>query len=216
MSDSQKQSLVQLWPKYGFELTTYSVNLDKGFSRSAPKVMDIGFGIGTTLYEMAKKYPSHDFIGVEVYRAGISQLLSKVDEAGLSNVKVYHADVVEVLNSCIADESLDRIQIYFPDPWPKARHHKRRLVNEQFVDLLTKKLVTGGILAMATDWQNYAEQMQLSAESCKKLEPYTGDDLLERPITKFERRGLKLGHQISELKYKKRSFYNVGDLGSYS
>ena len=129
------------------------------FGRVAPVVLEIGFGMGDSLAEMAANAPENDFIGVEVHTPGVGRLMYLVQEAGLTNVRTYEDDAVEVLAQCIPDNSLSRVQIYFPDPWHKARHHKRRLIQPQFVQTLRNKLTVGGVLHLATDWENYAEHM---------------------------------------------------------
>lgn len=163
--------------------------------------LEIGFGMGASLAEMARLNPSINFLGVEVHQPGIGALLATLQEQNSLNVRVISADVIDVLNNVIPDSFLDRILIFFPDPWPKKRHHKRRLIQVSFIQLVKTKLKTGGLLHMATDWENYAEHMMSIMNQFSEFLPLSpeADRRLE---TKFERRGLQLGHQINDLVYR--------------
>jgi tRNA (guanine-N7-)-methyltransferase len=199
---SQETSLEQYWSRYGIEIEEQYMDFNIIFQRQAPITLEIGFGMGYSLLVQAKQCPEKDFIGIEVHRPGIGSLLTQLHQQHLTNVRVISADAVDVLHRCIPDRSLDKIQIFFPDPWPKKRHHKRRLIQPEFVALLTKKLKPQGLLHLATDWEDYAQHMMtvLIASNC-----FTRIDLIDqRPMTKFENRGKKLGHQVWDLLYKLR------------
>jgi tRNA (guanine-N7-)-methyltransferase len=180
------------------------------FGREADTVVEIGFGMGASLLTMAKARPDLNFIGIEVHQAGIGSLAADLHDEAITNVRIAPYDAVDVFKSSIADESLGGIQIFFPDPWPKARHHKRRLVQTEFVDLLITKLKMGGFIHCATDWENYAEHMLevLSAQSRLTNQSLAGGYSLRpdtRPVTKFEQRGTKLGHGVWDLIFVKKS-----------
>lgn len=176
------------------------------FSREADTIVEIGFGMGASLLAMATMHPEINFIGIEVHRAGIGRLAADIHDQGIHNVRIAPHDAVEIFKQCIPDNTLAGIQLFFPDPWPKKRHHKRRLVQPDFIRLLTQKLKLGGFIHCATDWQEYAEHMLvvLSADTALKNVD-EGNAYLPRPdtrpITKFEQRGLKLGHGVWDLKY---------------
>lgn len=204
MTLSQKEALEQYWDRFGLSTTTGFLNLMSVFQRSGDVILEIGFGMGQSLIATALEHPEVDFIGVEVHRPGIGKLLQQIAEHGLTNLRVFQEDIVQVLAKSVPDSSLSGVQIYFPDPWPKARHHKRRLIQPRFVHILYQKLKIGGKLHLATDWQNYAEHMMrvmTEASGFNNLAGY-GRFILNnnfRPKTKFEERGLKLGHQVWDL-----------------
>jgi tRNA (guanine-N7-)-methyltransferase len=208
VSTGQRRALDQFGPRFVVPFAPQPLDWDAAFGRSAPRVLEIGFGMGGTTAEIASARPADDFLGIEVHEPGVGALLKLIGEHGLSNIRVIQHDAVEVLEKMIAAESLDGVHIYFPDPWHKARHHKRRLIQPKFVASLVSRLKPGGYLHLATDWQNYAEQMLevLSAEPA--LENTAGTDYAPRPdyrpVTKFERRGLKLGHGVWDLVFKRR------------
>lgn len=208
MTPGQQRGLDEGWPKYGLELDSGPLNTSELFGRVAPVTFEIGFGMGQSLLEMAQAAPEQDFVGVEVHRPGVGALLNGLLKQNLNNVRVYSCDALDVLRQCVADSSLDRLLLYFPDPWHKSRHHKRRIVNENFAALVRQKLKPGGILHMATDWEPYAEHMlevMQAAAGYRNLSP-TGDWVerpAERPVTKFERRGERLGHGVWDLKFSK-------------
>lgn len=184
-------------------------SMEEIFKREAETVVEIGFGMGASLVTQAKQTPELNFIGIEVHRAGVGSLAAALSEEALSNVRIIEQDACEIFNHYIPDNSLYRIQIFFPDPWPKKRHHKRRLIQPAFVSMLVKKLKTGGTLHCATDWENYAEHIHqvLMAES--RLENLSiHSDYVERPsyrpLTKFENRGKKLGHEVFDLIFMKK------------
>ena len=209
LTPGQQRALDELWPQLGIEESGDPLDLNVLFDRDAPKVLEIGFGNGSSLAKMAAAQPDQDFIGVEVHRPGVGQLLNLAGEQNLSNLRVACTDAVELLKHRIADNSLSRVQLYFPDPWHKKRHHKRRIIQPDFVQLLASKIQSGGHLHMATDWQHYAEQMleDLSnSEQFINCADSTGyiprPDY--RPLTKFEQRGHRLGHGVWDLLFKRR------------
>jgi len=204
----QERALNELSPCYGLALQDTPLNLDETFQRSAPRILEIGFGNGTSLSEMASNNPEQDYIGIEVHRPGVGNLLLQIEKLGLTNLRVINDDGVEVLKQMIADESLDAVYLFFADPWHKKRHHKRRIVQEEFVQLLRKKLKVGGVFHMATDWENYAEHMMEVMNASEGFENTAGKDQYlprpqYRPLTKFEQRGQRLGHGVWDLIFKK-------------
>lgn len=208
LTPGQQKALDELWPQFGIDDNHDLLDLDRLFGRQAPRVLEIGFGNGASLAEMAKNQPDQDFIGIEVHRPGVGQLLKAIQTDELSNVRVADSDAVELLKHRIADKSLDRIQIYFPDPWHKKRHHKRRIIQPQFVNVLADKLKHGGYLHLATDWENYAEQMLSDVSGNQRFQNCGNDSgFIERPgyrpITKFEQRGQRLGHGVWDLLFKR-------------
>lgn len=208
MTEGQQRGLDQGRPLFGLQLTDTPVDFDQVFGRSAPRTLEIGFGMGHSLLEMAAAAPEHDFIGVEVHSPGVGALLNGVLTQGLQNVRVYDCDAIEVLNRCIADNSLDRLMLFFPDPWHKSRHHKRRIVQPEFAQLVRSKLKPGGVFHMATDWEQYAEHMLEVMSAAPGYRNQAPDGRYvprpeERPITKFERRGERLGHGVWDLKFEK-------------
>ena len=200
---AQQRALDALMPVYGIEFQQELLDPEVVFARSAPLVLEIGSGMGETTARIAAERPGTDFFAVEVHGPGVGSLLKRIDEQGLKNLRVIRHDALEVLEHMIADGALAGMHLFFPDPWPKKRHHKRRLVQPAFAALAARKLAPGGYLHAATDWEDYALQMRevLSAEPL--LEPVEGGAL--RPATKFELRGLKLGHKVLDLLYRKRS-----------
>ncbi len=204
----QQRGLDVGWPKFGLELADGAPDFDQVFGRSAPRTFEIGFGMGHSTLEMAAAAPEQDFIGVEVHTPGVGALLSGVLAQELSNIRVYSCDAIEVLRDCIADASLDRLLLFFPDPWHKSRHHKRRIVQPAFAELVRGKLKIGGVLHMATDWQPYAEHMLevMNAAPGYRNQAAEGGCVerpAERPVTKFERRGERLGHGVWDIKFER-------------
>ncbi|GAA4503352.1 tRNA (guanosine(46)-N7)-methyltransferase TrmB [Pseudaeromonas paramecii] len=208
LTKGQERALAELWPVMGVEFEPQPLDLAALFGRQAPVVLEIGFGMGASLVEMAKAAPELNFIGIEVHRPGVGACLSAAEEAGISNLRLFCHDAVEVLEQMIPDESIDTLQLFFPDPWHKSRHHKRRIVQPAFVQMLRPKLKPGGLFHMATDWQNYAEHMlevMSQAEGFENTSEF-GDYVPrpdQRPLTKFERRGHRLGHGVWELIFKR-------------
>ncbi len=208
LTRGQARALELYWPTMGIEFQDKPLDLADVFGREAPVVLEIGFGMGKSLVEMAHAAPHLNFIGIEVHRPGVGACLAEAGELGLTNLRVMEHDAVEVLKHMIPDQGLHRLQLYFPDPWHKKRHHKRRIVQPEFVDTVRTKLHVGGFLHMATDWEQYAEHM---AEVMKQVSGYAntaadGDYVPRpdyRPITKFETRGQKLGHGVWDLIYER-------------
>ena len=208
MTQAQKHALETLWPIYGLPETA-EVDVAAAFPHPAPLVLEVGFGNGESLAQMAVASPDYNFLGVEVHTPGVGQLLQKIRQLDLQNVRVFCADAVEILKHRIQDQSLAGMQIFFPDPWHKARHHKRRLINPDFVQLAATKLTEGGFLHAATDWEDYAKQMLEVLEACGLFENSAGRHQFSerpglRPVTKFETRGQKLGHGVWDLIFRKR------------
>lgn len=209
MTESQRRAFDSYWGKYGLSLFAGALNPQEVFGRAAPLVLEIGFGMGDSLLAMAEAEPDKDFIGIEVHPPGVGRLINNAGKAEIRNLRVYMADAIDVLNDSIGDGSLDRFQLYFPDPWHKKKHHKRRIVQPEFVRLICSKLKSGGLLHMATDWENYAEQMREVLEMEPQLENTAGKNNYSprpdfRPETKFERRGQRLGHGVWDLLYRRR------------
>jgi tRNA (guanine-N7-)-methyltransferase len=202
LSNGQERAVETLGPKFVLPFATAPLNFADVFQRSAPTIVEIGFGMGHTTADIAQQQPEKNFIGLEVHTPGVGSLLKMIDERGLSNVRIVQHDAVEVLHHMITDGSLAGLHIYFPDPWPKKRHHKRRLIQAEFVTALTRKLQHDGYLHLATDWQEYAEQMLevLSAEVTLKN---TAAGYAPRPTyrseSNFERKGLAKGHGVWDL-----------------
>lgn len=207
ITSGQQHALEHYWPKYGLDFNPQQIfDLGQLFPAANCFKLEIGFGNGDSLVTMAAHDPECAYIGIEVHTPGVGHCLQKIHEQGLSNLKLISHDAIEVLETMIPHQSLDRVFLFFPDPWHKKRHHKRRIVNQQFRDLLTRTLKPGGILHMATDWQHYAEHMaqDLMADArFKNLGNAQGfcDKPSYRPLTKFERRGQKLGHGVWDLHF---------------
>jgi tRNA (guanine-N7-)-methyltransferase len=208
LTKGQEKALADYWPTMGIDYADAPLSLSDVFGRTAPVVVEIGFGMGKSLVEMAAASPDKDFIGIEVHRPGVGACLSDAGDQGVENLRVMEHDAVEVLKNMIPDGSLSRLQLFFPDPWHKKRHHKRRIVQSEFAELVRTKLAIGGCFHMATDWEAYAEHM---AEVMNNAPGYTntaeeGDYVPRpeyRPITKFETRGQKLGHGVWDLIYER-------------
>ncbi|MDT8429341.1 MAG: tRNA (guanosine(46)-N7)-methyltransferase TrmB [Pseudomonadales bacterium] len=208
LTPSQQYALTHYWPRYGLAASDHPFNQQTVFGRQARLVLEIGFGMGDSLVAMAAAQTETDFIGIEVHPPGVGKLLDEIHKLGLSNLRIYQHDATEILARCFADDTLDVIQIFFPDPWHKKRHHKRRLIQADFVALLSRRLKRGGILHLATDWENYAEQMLaiLSANPtlCNAAGQGQYSDSSRRQTTKFEQRGRRLGHEVRDLIFVKR------------
>ncbi|MFC2564424.1 MAG: tRNA (guanosine(46)-N7)-methyltransferase TrmB [Neisseria sp.] len=206
MTVAQQRAIDTLWPRFGIDYCRQTVDLDACFDRSNPKVLEIGFGMGTATAEIAKRLPDTDFLAVDVHGPGVGNLLKLIEEGHLGNIRVMRHDAVEVVEDMLADASLDGIHIFFPDPWHKKRHNKRRLVQAPFVAKLLPKLKSGGYIHMATDWEEYAAQMLEVLGGFAELQN-TADDYAPtpdyRPETKFEARGKRLGHGVWDLVFKK-------------
>jgi tRNA (guanine-N7-)-methyltransferase len=205
---AQRRALEELSPRYLIDAAG-PLDLDAIFGRHAPHIVEIGFGHGENLIALARAAPEKDFLGIEVHTPGVGKLMLEAAAAGLTNVRIVCRDAVEVLTQQLADRSCEEILVFFPDPWPKKRHHKRRLIQAPFVELATRKLRPGGVLRLATDWQDYAEQMLAvlgTATALENLAP-AGAGYCERPATRpathFERRGTRLGHGVWDLAFRR-------------
>ncbi|TXH04593.1 MAG: tRNA (guanosine(46)-N7)-methyltransferase TrmB [Nevskiaceae bacterium] len=208
MTDGQKTALERLWPRYGLDAPAAPCDLAQVFGRSAPVVFEIGFGNGDHLLARAQSEPQHDFIGVEVHRPGVGRLLHNAEKAGLNNLRAACHDAVEVLEHWIVDGALHEAVIYFPDPWHKKRHNKRRLVQPAFVDLLARKIHSGGRLLLATDWAPYAAHMLEVLNAAPGFVNVASDGRYvprhpTRPKTRFEARGERLGHEVFDLEFRR-------------
>jgi len=207
ITQGQQLALDNHWDRYCLDPHA-EYDFSQVFGRTAPLIVEIGFGAGDSLAKMAAANPDKDYIGIEVHRPGVGHLMLLLDQQGLTNVRIYCHDAIEIIERKIADNSLAGVHLFFPDPWPKKKHHKRRIVRPSFVELLTKKLLPGGYFHAATDWQNYAENMLevLSAGTGISNTSNTGDYCERpeyRPLTKFEQRGIRLGHGVWDLIFKK-------------
>jgi len=208
LTAGQQRALNDFFPQFGLALQDTPLDLADVFQRSAPTILEIGFGNGSSLSEMAANNPEQDYIGIEVHSPGVGNLLLQIEERGLNNLRVINDDAVDVLNQMIADNSLDAVYLFFADPWHKKRHHKRRIVQKEFVQLLRRKLKTAGVFHMATDWEHYAQHMMRVMNESVGFENTAGKDQYlprpdYRPLTKFEQRGQRLGHGVWDLIFKK-------------
>lgn len=198
--------MAESWPDYGIDYEQKLLNLDSIFGRVAPRILEIGFGNGDALVQLAAADPSSDFLGIEVHEPGIGHCLIAARKAGVNNLRLVAHDAIEVLDAQIPVASLSRINLYFPDPWPKKRHHKRRMIQPSFLTLCADRLESSGSLRIATDWANYAEHIDEVFSEFDIFHRVTrrehgGDEPLDRPMTKFERRGLKQGHRIWDWRF---------------
>jgi len=207
VSNAQQRAHDTLLPRYGIPFSPGAIDLDRLFGRSAPKILEIGFGMGETTAEIAAGHPENDYLGIEVHTPGVGGLLKRIAELGLANVRIIQHDAVEVLTHMIPPSTLDGAHIFFPDPWPKKRHHKRRLIQPAFVALLVDRMKPGAYLHVATDWQEYAGQI-LAVLAAEPRLLNTADGYAPRPDyrpqTKFESRGLKLGHGVWDVVFRRR------------
>ena len=209
LTKGQEQALTQLWSTYGIDYCSDEVvDFSALFANQNPVTLEIGFGMGASFVEMATQAQNHNFLGIEVHLPGVGACLMSANAAELTNVRVMCHDAVEVLNNMIKDQSLDKVQIFFPDPWHKAKHNKRRIIQPDFVQLLRQKLAINGVLHLATDWQDYATQMLDVMNNAEGFVNLSADNTYiprpdSRPLTKFEQRGLKLGHGVWDLQFRK-------------
>ena len=202
LTSAQTRALEELWPLYGIDYSNETLDLDEVFGRCAPRTLEIGFGNGELLATLAARQPETDFLGIEVHEPGIGHCLLEIEKHELSNVRLLRHDAIEVLNRQIADAALNQVNLFFPDPWPKKRHHKRRIVQLAFLHLLSRKIKPDGCFHVATDWMNYAEHIEATVDTDASFEHIT-NDALQRPETKFELRGKRLGHAIWERLYRR-------------
>ena len=207
MTQGQQQALDAYLDKWSLPYHAEVLDLSAAFGRSAPTVLEIGFGMGETTEQIALARPQDNFLGVEVFNAGVGALLKRIEISALENIRIIQHDAVEVLRDMVAPNSLSGVHIYFPDPWPKKRHHKRRLIQAPLIELLSSRMASGAYLHCATDWEHYAQQM-LEVLSGEASLINTAENFAPRPdfrpLTKFENRGLRLGHGVWDLIFKKR------------
>ncbi|MEY3696165.1 MAG: hypothetical protein RL083_1990 [Pseudomonadota bacterium] len=207
MTQGQQQALDAYLDKWSITYRPERLDLDQAFERSAPTILEIGFGMGETTEQIALARPQENFLGVEVFNAGVGALLKRIEGSALQNIRIIQHDAVEVLRDMIAPNSLAGVHIYFPDPWPKKRHHKRRLIQPPLIELLSSRMAPGAYLHCATDWEHYALQM-LEVLSAETSLANTAENFAPRPdfrpLTKFENRGIRLGHGVWDVIYKKR------------
>lgn len=204
---AQQRALDDLLPRFGIPYANKPLDLDSAFGRHAPHILEIGFGMGETTATIAAAHPENDYLGIEVHSPGVGSLMKRIGEENLQNIRVIQHDAVDVLQSMLPPESLDGVHLFFPDPWPKKRHLKRRLVQPPLLALVASRLKSGGYFHTATDWEDYATQM-LSVLSAEPTLENTAAGYAERPAsrpqTKFEARGLRLGHRVWDLVFRKR------------
>ena len=207
MTVAQERAWRDLWPRYGLEGTDETLDLDAVFGRTAARTLEIGFGNGESLVALAQAHPDEDFLGIEVHRPGVGHLMLRAESLELGNIRVVCRDAVETLSRQLPDASLAAVLLYFPDPWPKKRHHKRRIVQPAFVAQVARKLEPGGRFRLATDWQHYAEQMlEVVGNSALLENEFDGGYAPRpdsRPLTRFETRGQRLGHEVWDLSFRK-------------
>ena len=207
MTEAQELALTSFWSQFGLNLADGMFDPAQVFGRSGELVLEIGFGMGEALISMALAHPQQNFIGVEVHPPGIGNILREIAEQNITNLRIYKADAKDVLDQCIADASLSKIQIYFPDPWHKTKHHKRRLIQSEFVQQIRPKLKVGAVVHLATDWEAYAKQMMKVMSSAEGFRNCIGEHAWAsdpmRPSTKFEQRGQRLGHAVWDLVFEK-------------
>lgn len=207
LSEAQRRACERLLPQFGISFSPQLINLDHVFGRCAPRILEIGSGMGDTTVSVAQSQPQNDYLAIEVHTPGVGSLLRQVEEAGLTNVRIIQHDAVEVLQQMLPAGCVDGVHIFFPDPWPKVRHHKRRLIKPDFIALLSNRLRSGGYIHIATDWEDYALQIldvlgnesQLVNSSTEYV-PRPG----YRPLTRFEQRGLRLGHTVRDMIFCKK------------
>ncbi len=208
ITPAQQRAFDTHWSRYGVDYQDQPRDLDELFGRQVPRVLEIGFGNGETLAWASEHDPERDYLGIEVHRPGVGRLMNALAEAGADNVRIWRHDAVEVLAREIAPASLAEVRIWFPDPWPKKRHHKRRLVQPDFVELVASRVHAGGLLHLATDWENYAEHMLDVMQAARGWRNRAGvGQFSARPVwrieTHFERRGQRLGHGVRDLLYER-------------
>lgn len=208
MTEAQEKAFAQWWPEFGLSLHDGQIDLEEAFGRKAPLVIEVGFGMGDSLLAMALAEPEKDFIGIEVHPPGAGRLVNEAGKLGVKNLKVYLADALDVLEDCIPDGCADRFQLYFPDPWHKKKHNKRRIVQPAFVELVRTKLKPEALFHMATDWEHYADHMMEAMCIAPGYENTVGEYRFSerpdyRPITKFEKRGTRLGHGCWDIIFKR-------------
>ena len=208
MTAAQQRAIDTMWPQFGVDFQEAPLDLNRAFGRDNPKVLEIGFGMGVATVEIAKRLPDTDFLAIDVHGPGVGNILKLIEGEHISNIRVMRHDAVAVGEKMLEDGSLDGIHSFFPDPWHKAKHHKRRIVQPHFVEQVVQKLQPNGFIHMATDWENYAEQMLEVLSANENLVNTAEQDYIPRPdfrpLTKFEARGHRLGHSVWDLYFKKK------------
>lgn len=207
VTGAQQRACDELLPRFGIPYSREPLDLDRAFGRASPKILEIGFGMGETTARIAADHPQNDYLGIEVHTPGVGSLLKRAAELGLTHIRVIQHDAVEVVERMIPPGSLDGAHIFFPDPWPKKRHHKRRLIQPPFIRLLASRMKPGATLHVATDWEDYAQQIMEVLSGEPSLENTAGGYAPRpesRPLTKFESRGLKLGHSVWDILFRRR------------
>lgn len=206
VTDAQRRACDELLPRFGIPYSSAPMDLDRAFGRASPKILEIGFGMGETTARIAADHPQNDYLGIEVHTPGVGSLLKRAAELGLTNIRVIQHDAAEVVERMIPPGSLDGAHLFFPDPWPKKRHHKRRLLQPPFVALLASRMKRGAYVHVATDWEDYARQI-MEVLSAEPLLANTANGYAprpaHRPLTKFENRGLKLGHGVWDVVFRR-------------
>ena len=208
MTSGQQRAFDQNWERWGLEAADGILDFDAVFGRAGPRVLEIGFGMGQSLVAMAAAAPDTNFVGIEVHRPGVGKLLHSMSEQGVDNIRAYCHDAVEILRDCISPGSLDTVQVFFPDPWHKKKHNKRRLIQPPLVAQIVTRLKPGGRLHLATDWEDYALQMMAVLTAEEGLSNLSGEGKFAprpacRPLTKFEQRGERLGHGVWDLVFQR-------------
>jgi len=209
LTPGQQRALESLWPQFGIDFSEQEIDLEKTFGRTAETVLEIGFGNGESLWKMAQADADRNYIGIEVHRPGVGHLLQLIEQSGINNLRIISHDAVDVINYQIAENSLHKAQLFFPDPWHKKKHHKRRIVQDEFVNMLAQKINSDGVFHLATDWEHYAEHMLEVMNRNQSFINLSDDNAFVpkpdyRPTTKFEIRGQKLGHGVWDMLYKKK------------
>lgn len=208
LSQAQQNAIDTMWPQYGLTLEDKILDFNTLFGREAPTIIEIGFGMGNSLAAMAEAHPENNYIGIEVHRPGVGALLKLVAEKGLTNVRVFNEDAIEVLNRQISKNSLSAVYLFFPDPWHKTKHKKRRILQAEFAEKIAQYLKPGGQFHMATDWEDYALHMMAVMSAAKEYRNISGEGKYTprpdyRPLTKFEQRGQRLGHGVWDLVFER-------------
>jgi len=209
LTPGQQRALESLWPQFGIDFSEQEIDFEKTFGRTAETVLEIGFGNGESLWKMAQADADRNYIGIEVHRPGVGHLLQLIEQSGINNLRIISHDAVDVINYQIAENSLHKAQLFFPDPWHKKKHHKRRIVQDEFVNMLAQKINSDGVFHLATDWEHYAEHMLEVMNRNQSFINLADDNTFVpkpdyRPTTKFEIRGQKLGHGVWDRLYKKK------------
>ena len=207
MTSAQRQAFDGGWSRYGLKLCDGALDTEREFGAKAPLIVEIGFGMGDSLLQMAQAAPDCHFVGIEVHPPGVGSLMNAAAAVEVDNLRLYLADATDVMRECIGAQSVDRLQLYFPDPWHKKKHNKRRIVQPDFVQMVRSRLRLGGVFHMATDWQPYAEQMLETMQQADGFSNCAVSDYAPkpdyRPLTKFERRGARLGHGVWDLLFER-------------